>query len=87
MNTNSKHICPAFDYVFGCLKVCVCVCVCVCVRDEEVVLGRTVLQRSISVTGKGVRLLYTDGWQCSGKRTFTECPFTKGEMARGDRGK
>ena len=31
VTTNSKHICPAFDYVFGYLNVCVCVCVCVCV--------------------------------------------------------
>lgn len=40
VTTNSKHICPAFDYVFGYLNVCLCVCLCV--KDEEVVLGRTV---------------------------------------------
>ena len=67
--------------------MCVSMCVSVCVKDEEVVLGRTVLQRSISVIGRGVRLLYMDGWQCSGNRTFTECLFTKGKMEWGDRGK
>ena len=41
--------------------MCLCVCVSVCVKDEEVVLGRTVLQRSISMIGRGVRLLYMDG--------------------------
>ena len=70
-----------------CVCVCVCVCVSECVKDEEVVLGRTVLQRSVSVIGRGVRLLYMDGWQCSGKITFTECLFTKGKMEWGDRGK
>ena len=66
---------------------CVCVCVSVCVKDEEVVLGRTGLQRSISMIGRGVRLLYMDGWQCSRKSAFTECPFTKGKMEQGDRRK
>jgi len=57
------------------------------VKDEEVVLGRTGLQRSISMIGRGVRLLYMDGWQCSRKSAFTECPFTKGKMEQGDRRK
>lgn len=63
--------------------MCLCV-VRVCVKDEEVVLGRTVLRRSVSVIGReSEAFVHVRYGKCSGNRTFTECLFTKGKSGMG----